>query len=454
MACALTLAVIAVPSLRFAYEAPGLHVAIDASAGVVGAVAALLFAARLLRSGRRSDLIVTLALAVFAVANLVLSAVPAALATDGRGAFSTWAPLAARFAATAGLALAAVVPDHQLRRPRRALLVSAAVAGSVLTAVAAVIAMTASAFPEAVDSGVSPAESTSPMVAGSPILLVAQGAQVILFLIAAVAFARRAERERDELFAWIATAAAVAAFARVNYLLFPSLYSDWVYAGDALRFAFYVILLLGSAREIRRHSQAAERAAVLEERRRIARDLHDGLAQELAFIAMQTRSLARRHPEPEVLAQLSSAADRGLGEARRAIEMLARDDGDSLPAAVAEVAEEISYREGLELELRLAEDVDVAPEVREELVRVVREAVTNAARHATASRVRLELTNGSGIRLVVADDGVGFDPGARPAGRGNGFGLTSMAERVRLLGGDLRVSSAPGSGTRVEVRLR
>ena len=452
MACALTLAVLAVPSFRFAYEAPGLHVAIDSSAGIVGAVTAFLLVGRLLRSRRRSDLILTLALAVFAVANLALSAVPAALAPDGRGTFATWAPLVARLGATVALAAAAVAPDRSLRRPGRVALLAAAAVATGLVGVAAAIVVAAPALPDAVDGSISPADSTAPLVAGNAVVLAVQGLQVALFALAALGFARRAERERDELLAWLAAGAAVAAFARLNYLLFPSLYSDWVYTGDVLRFAFYAILLAGCAREIRAHWRAAERAAVLEERRRIARDLHDGLAQELAFIAMQTRRLARMQPDEPVLAQLTSAADRGLGEARRAIEALAReDDGESLPAAVAEIADEISFREGLQLDLELADDVDVAPEVREELVRVVREAMTNAARHADATRVRLELRNADGVHLVVADDGAGFDP-AIGAG-GGGFGLTSMAERVRLLGGDLRVLSTPGTGTRVEVQL-
>lgn len=452
VAAALTAAVTVLPSLRFAYEAPGLHVAIETAAGLVAALAAFLAFGRFSRSGRKSDLALTAALGAFAIANLFLAGLPAAVA-GGRSTFGTWAPQFARLIGTAFFAYAALTRDGRLARPRLAAAATATATGMLLGALAVAVAVLGDALPPAVDEALTPESSVRPVFAGHPLVAAAQGLQLVLFTLAAAGFLRRTERERDDLLAWFAAAAVVAAFARVNYLLFPSLYSDWVYTGDVLRLACYLIILAGAAQEVRRHWQAAARTAVVEERRRIARDLHDGLAQELAYIFLQTRALVTAGHTPEILAHVASAAERALGESRRAIATLAGDD-ESLSAAVAEVAEEIADRSGLRLELVLSDGLDVDANQREELLRIVREALSNAAKHAAASTVRVELSNGDGILLRVEDDGIGFDPEATRRRSTGGFGLVSMLERAELLGAELRLESAPGAGTRVEVALR
>jgi signal transduction histidine kinase len=452
VAAALTAAVTLLPALRFAYEAPGLHVAIETAAGLVAALAAFLAFGRFSRSSRKGDLALTAALAVFAVANLFLAALPAAFA-GGRSMFGTWAPLFARLIGTTFFAYAALTRDARLARPRRAAAAAAAATAVLLGALAVAVIVLGDTLPPAVDQALTPESSARPVFAGHPLVAAAQGLQLVLFALAAAGFLRRSERERDDLLAWFAAAAVVAVSARVNYLLFPSLYSDWVYTGDVLRLASYLVILAGAAREVRRHWQAAALTAVVEERRRIARDLHDGLAQELAYIFLQTRALVKGGHAPAVLAHVASAAERALGESRRAIATLAGED-ESLASAVAEVAEEIADRSGLRLELALSDGLEVAPHQREELLRIVREALSNAARHADASTVRVELSNGDGIRLRVEDDGIGFDPAETRRRPNGGFGLVSMLERAELLGAELRLESAPGAGTRVEVALR
>jgi signal transduction histidine kinase len=452
VAASLTAVVTVTPSLRFAYEAPGLHIAIETAAGLVAALAAFLAFGRFSRSGRSGDLALTAALGVFAVANLFLAALPAALAGE-RSTFGTWAPLFARLIGTTFFAYAALARDGRLSRPRQAAIATAGAIGIVLGALTVIVAVLGDALPPAVDQALTPESSARPVFAGHPLVAVVQGLQLVLFGLAAAGFLRRAERERDDLLAWFAAAAVVAAFARVNYLLFPSLYSDWVYTGDVLRLASYLVILAGAAREVRRYWEAAARTAVVDERRRIARDLHDGLAQELAYIFLETRALVSSGRAPEVLAHVVSAAERALGESRRAIATLAGED-ESLSSAVADVAEEIADRSGLRLELVLSDGLDIDPHQREELLRIAREALSNAAKHAAASTVRVELTNGDGIRLRVEDDGIGFDPAATRRRSTGGFGLVSMLERAELLGAELRLESAPGAGTRVEVALR
>lgn len=189
--------------------------------------------------------------------------------------------------------------------------------------------------------------------------------------------------------------------------------------------------------------------AVADDRRRIARDLHDGLAQDLAFISLESRRLAERGEE--VGADLAEAADRALGEVRNAIEQLAQISEKPLHEAVTETAAELTGRSNATLEVDVDPRVELAPEPRANLLRIVREAVFNGLQHGGATKVAVKLSRGPEIQLLVADNGDGFDPAA-PQRRGS-FGLVSMSERAHSLGGKLRLRSEPGGGTNVEVLL-
>lgn len=192
--------------------------------------------------------------------------------------------------------------------------------------------------------------------------------------------------------------------------------------------------------------------AAREERRRFARELHDGLAQELAFLVTQAKILARMSRETEGLGQLEAAAQRALDETRLAIAGLTANGSITLADAVEAAAEEVAHREGAQVHLELDRSVAAPDPVRDEIVRIVREAATNAIRHGRADAVRIGLSGAEGIHLEIVDDGVGFEPGRVRNGGGN-FGLISMTERARAVGGRLEVVSEPGSGTRVEVTV-
>jgi signal transduction histidine kinase len=193
-------------------------------------------------------------------------------------------------------------------------------------------------------------------------------------------------------------------------------------------------------------------AAVARERRRIARDIHDGLAQDLAFVAARVRVLERDPAAPVRLDHVASAADRALDHSRTTIATLTRPQDEPLEAAISRNATEVAERHGGDAGLRLQPGVVVPPATRESLVRIVREAVTNAMRHGRAARVEVSLSQDDALRLCIADDGRGFDAAARTQ-RGAGFGLLSMEERARALGGRFAVRSAPGSGTTIVVDL-
>jgi signal transduction histidine kinase len=426
------------------------HVAIETAASLISLLIAFIALGRFLQAGYLIDLLLAAALVILGVTNLAFSVIPAAAGT-GFHPWATWAPVAGRLLSAIGFAAAAFAGEARTRRPREAIVQAAVVCTAALVAIGAGIAAFGSKLPMGIDPSLSPSAAGPPRVVGNTALLVIQLVTAAFYLLAAIGFAARAQRTRDQLLGWLALASVLAGFAFVNYFLFPSLYSRWLFTGDYLRIGFYLALLGGVVNEIQLYQRGVEQAAALEERRRLARELHDGLAQELAFIATQTRWLSRRAGESDGMSQLVVAAERALDESRSAISALTRPMDEPLDAAIAQAAEEVAARVGVRLRLDLAEGVEVPPSTREALIRIVREAVSNTARHGNASKVTVQLEGGPEIRLRVDDDGIGFDPAMTG---GPGFGLTSMRERAQALGAQFRVSSSPGGGTEIEVVLR
>lgn len=194
-----------------------------------------------------------------------------------------------------------------------------------------------------------------------------------------------------------------------------------------------------------------ERQAASEERRRIARDLHDGLAHELAFIASKARRLNVDHDLSESdMRHLASAADRALDEARRAITVLSDARAEPLHQAIVQTAEDLTARLDIALDLDVSDVGVTTPLVTETLLRIVREAIINAAQHGTAHTVAVRLHDHDDMmHLVLDDDGRGFDPEQRV--EHGGFGLMNMRERAESIGGTFHLRSQPGQGTRIEV---
>jgi signal transduction histidine kinase len=210
-----------------------------------------------------------------------------------------------------------------------------------------------------------------------------------------------------------------------------------------LRLGGVLLLLVGAAREIRSYWQ---RTTALEERRRIAHDLHDGVAQELAFIATMARRI-ERDTGAQNARRLADAAQHALDESRLVIATLA---GAGDPAEqLALTARDAAHRFDVVVVVDVPEEVELPSEITEALLRIVRESVTNAGRHAHASTVHVRLRMFPDVTLVVEDDGEGFDTAKQTPG----FGLQSMRERVEAVGGEFSVSSVEGAGTTIRVRM-
>jgi signal transduction histidine kinase len=421
---------------------------LETAATLIGLLTTFLLWGRLRQRRRLDDLLLFIALGVLSLTNLFFAAVPAALWVRPHP-FSTWTTVGGSALGAALLALAASGPGRGIRHLKRSVWLVAGGAGCVLVLLGAAVAGLVGHLPIGIDPAQSPL-NTRGWILGNTMIVATQVVMALLFGVAAVGFTRRAERDGDELLLWLGAGAAVAAVARINYSVYPSLYSEWVYTGDAFRLLWHVLLFVGAAREIHIYQSAFADSRVLEERRRMARDLHDGLAQELAFIANTTRELEGDGIQADKLRQITSAAQRGLDESRRAIAALTRGRDEPFDVALVQAVEEVAGRIGARVEVAAESGVEIEPSEQEQLLRIVREAVTNAARHANADLVRVQFTNGGPIRLRIEDDGVGFDPtDVRPTG----FGLVTMRERATAIGGELRIASKRGEGTSVEVSL-
>ena len=202
-----------------------------------------------------------------------------------------------------------------------------------------------------------------------------------------------------------------------------------------------------------------EQQAVVEERVRLAREIHDGLAQNLAFVRWKMYQIQRWMEDGRVerlrdeIALLQQVVDEAYLDAREAIDglRLPLNDDTSLSDALREYVRRFAARTGIVVDLML-DDVTLPPRAQAQLLRVVQEALSNVRKHAQATHVTICLREGEdGIQLEIADDGVGFDVHAVEETRH--FGLRIMAERVQSLGGRLWVNSQMGVGTTVNVLL-
>lgn len=233
---------------------------------------------------------------------------------------------------------------------------------------------------------------------------------------------------------------------------------DWrpLSAGD-LRLLHTVGDMLGIAIERARLFAQSARLGAVEERNRLAREIHDTLAQGLTAVSLQLESADALLEANASLAQLQPFIRRALALTQENLEEVRRSvlDLRSAPLAGRTLVEALEMlAEGMETAviLRLTgANRPLSPRTEAGLYRLAQEALHNVDKHAAAAQAILDLVvTPTEVWLTVEDDGCGFDVEATPLGR---FGLVGMNERVRLLGGTLRLESCPGEGTRVAVKL-
>lgn len=238
--------------------------------------------------------------------------------------------------------------------------------------------------------------------------------------------------------------------------------TDWrELSADDLRLLYTVGDLLSIAIERARLYAHSTEVGAVEERNRLAREIHDTLAQGLSAIALQLETadiLLETGREPEriqrAIQQALHLARTNLDEARRSVLDLraAPLEGRTLAEAIAQLVQEVAAKHPIAIKFQAVgahRPLPVAIEAG--LYRVAQEALTNIYTHAQATSAQLHLqVTLQTIQLTIQDDGCGFAPGEVTPNR---YGLTGMNERVRLLGGQLQIESAPGAGAKVVVTV-
>lgn len=324
--------------------------------------------------------------------------------------------------------------------------------------------------PEAVQALIEGPRVTGVLSGVTSLAFAAQLLAATLFVGGALLYRRSYLRRGPVADGYLAVALLLAAFAEIHFLLYPGLHAGLVTTADGIRLAFFFVLLLGISAEARSDLRAlrtayaalerlrrseAERAA-LEERTRLARELHDGLAQDLWFAKLKHERLLAHLPDDQrALAQeVTQALDAAIVEARQAlVTMRAGLDRDRpLHEILGEAVEEFGGRTGVRADFSAADlPAALPPRTQAEVLRVLQEALTNVSKHADATvvRVNAEVSNGT-LLLSVVDNGRGFRPDET---FGDGLGVQGMKERARLMGGELRVISEPSSGTGVHLSV-
>ena len=199
--------------------------------------------------------------------------------------------------------------------------------------------------------------------------------------------------------------------------------------------------------------------AIVEERQRLARELHDSVTQALYGVTLYTEAAIRQlaagdaDTVREHLRDVRLTAKEALGEMRLLLFELRPPllEEHGLPAALRARLAGVEARSGLVTEAQIDESVRLPAVIEQDFYRIAQEALNNVLKHARASRVRVLLEAADGrVRLEVTDDGVGFEP----AGASGGLGLAGIRERADRLGATLQVDSGPGAGTRIVVEVR
>jgi signal transduction histidine kinase len=424
--------------LRASYELPHLRLVVETVVALAAGLVSLLAGARFTSEGRRSDLLICLGFFVASASTIAFALLPS-VTEQGLSRAEAWAEVGARLFAWTLVAAApfarGIVASH--RRALRNWLTFLVVA---LAALWMLLHSLGTAVPPLVPRG-----SDSPPFA----LTFAYSAESLLSLVAAVGFGLSFRKRRDDLDRWLALGSTLMLFSSLHLVFTPLLGRVAVAPGDFLRLLGYGVYCVGVWRAI---ANAEFGRAVADERARLAREIHDGLAQYLFAISTHAAMLDQGGPADELVPRIRTAAAAAQQEARFAILALSSASGSApFDAALTRYVEVLSADGALDVELEIDPRMRLDPDEQIEIFRIVQEGLANVRRHARARTATVRIAPRGGGRFVtIADDGEGFDGVEVESGQG----LRNIRARSDSIGGALRLRTAPGAGTALEVALR
>ena len=426
--------------LRTQYDRPQLLLVLETTMALAGVLVALLAALRFSVVGLRTDLLLAAGFLVGALSTMAFAIVPV-LGGGPLPRADGWTALAGGIGAQALVAIAPFLGGRSRARDR----------ALRDTVIGAVIALVAVWFVLRTHSAGLPTLTALPGVGHAPPgFASALTVQALVDLLAVVGWGRRLARTGDDLAQWLALGFTFQLFAALYFGFIPPHGTMYVAAGDFLRLLAFGLILVGTWRAIRLSERGR---AVAEERARVAREIHDGLAQYLFAVSTHAQMLASGTPVEEVGPQLRQAADLAQQEARFAILALSSASGNAtFDSALRRYIDFLTSDGVLEVDLEVDPATRLAPDEQIEIFRIVQEGLGNVRRHANAKRAEVVIgMRPSGERFVaIEDDGEGFPTDLATAGDG----LRNMRDRASSIEGGFSVRSTPGRGTALEVVLR
>jgi signal transduction histidine kinase len=431
---------LAYPVLQTSWDLPQLRLVLQTTMALAGLLVALLAAVRFSVEGRRLDLLLASGFFVSSLSAFAFSIGPQ-LGGATIKAPEGWAAL---LGGMLGQALIAAAPFLRGRTKYRdwAIANAVAAAGIALLVAWSLLRAAGPALPN-LDPGVG--TDSQPFYLTGTLAL-----QALIALVAVVGWGERFRKRDDDLARWLALGFTLMLFAALHLVFQPLLASTYVSQGDFLRMVAYALVLVGAWRAIR---FAEFGRAVAEERARVAREIHDGLAQYLFAVSTHASMLEAGAPVEEVAPRLKEAALLAQQEARFAILALSSASGTApFDAALRRYVEFLTADGLLEVDLEVDTSIRLAPDEQIEVFRIVQEGLANVRKHARATQAAVTIGERPfGERYVtITDNGEGFDGGDTPAGQG----LKNMRARAESIEGGFSLRSTPGRGTALEVVLR
>jgi signal transduction histidine kinase len=429
---------VAYPALRTSWELPELKLVLDTAIALASTLVAVLAGVRFSVEGRRLDLLLCCGFAVLAASTVAFGIAPL-LGGQPLHRVEGWARLGGRLL---GWSLIAYAPwaRGRINARGRAMTNVLLILGLVLLVVWSVCRSLGDHLPA---FHWAPGDGT-PLALTSALAI-----QALLALLALVGFGSRFRARREDFDSWLALASTLVLFSELHYVFTPIVSSTTVSQGDFLKLLSYAVLLVGVWRAIR---SAEFGRAVADERARVAREIHDGLAQYLFAVSTHASMLENGAPIEEMLPKLKEATAAAQQEARFAVLALSSAGGTApFDAALRRYVEFLTADGRLAVDMEIDPAIRLAPDEQIEVFRIVQEGLANVRKHANATMARVRIGDRYGQRYVsVVDDGEGFDGQTRPAGQG----LKNIRARAEAIQGGVTLRSRPGAGTRLEVLLR
>ena len=390
-----------------AYALPHLTLVLQTAGALAGGLLALLAGVRFATERRRFDLLLCLGFFVAAAGTAAFSVAPAIAEQDLTRA-EAWAGVVTRLIAWVLIA-AAPFAHGRVKSSRRTL-------GNWLAflVVALILIWTTMHSIEEALPALAPSAATAPPA----LLTFAYSLNAFLNLAAVVGFGLRFRERLDDLDRWLAFGASLMLFSSLHLVFTPLVGNVEVSPGDFLRVLGYGVFCVGVWRAI----QSAEFGrAVADERSRLAREIHNGLAQYLFAVLTHATMLEQGGSAEELVPQIKRAATAAQQEARLAILALSSAGGSApFDAALQRYVELLTADGALDVDLHIDNRMRLEPDEQIELFRIVQEGLENVRRHAHARRAEVRIGEVRGRRVVsIVDDGEGFDGDARGDGQGS-----------------------------------